>query len=111
MSGNINDTDTVHIRIQIDNFINDIQKGTRCDFKEKYSVLYTTSCTLFKMIDTDIRKEVESGKFSRDKFDSRINKFLLLVKQIQDGKLSQYNASSMVGKDVADEFAPILTRL
>lgn len=111
MSGNINDTNTVCIKTQITDFINDIENGVQCDYKERYNELYTTSVTLFKMIDVDIRKEMQSGTFSKHAFESRINKFLSLIKGIQDGRISQYNASSVVGKDVADEYAPVLTQL
>ncbi len=104
MSGNINDTNTDSIKRDIDNFIQDIKDNTECDFKQKYKNLYNTSKTLYTMIDVTVRKDISLGSFSLENFKTRIDKFLLLISQIQSGNVSQHDASVIVGKDVANEF-------
>lgn len=108
-NGDINNTNVPVLRQQISSLVIDVKNGNY-DFDEaktRYAELYNTSGTLFDMIVKDIPKLMTSGEFGMQdeiKFIDRINNMLLLVKKIQDGKISQYNASVKIGQELGSEY-------
>ena len=105
MSDNIHNTDTHTIRRQVNLFIQDIKDGVLCDYTDKYKELNNTSSSLFKMIDTDIRKEITDGRFDENnQFLFRVESMLSLVENIQSNRISQHDASGLVGTALAKEY-------
>ncbi len=110
MSGNVNDTNTTLIKKQVETFIFDIKYYTAGNdippvdfFKKKFKYLHDTSKSLFKYIyenHQDVLKET---------FASDINKMLDLILQIQNGNISQYDASAKVGEFIGKKYIPQLS--
>lgn len=101
---NIHDTRVELIRSEINNFINDLQTSNNTDnyYQEKYSNLYNTSETLFKMVLTEAKKP----NFNHWSFFAKLNPMLDLILKIQKSEISQYKASENIGVLLGQEFIP-----
>jgi FKBP-type peptidyl-prolyl cis-trans isomerase (trigger factor) len=102
---NIHDTRVELIRSEINNFINDLQTSAvqnDSHYQEKYSNLYSTSQTLFKMVLTEAKKP----NFNHWSFFAKLNPMLDLILKIQKSEISQYKASENVGVLLGQEFIP-----
>jgi len=68
----------------------------------KYSVLFTTSKTLFTLVLSDVNKV----DFDQNSFNLKIKHILDLIIQMQKSKITQNDASENVGRMLAKEFIP-----
>lgn len=115
MSGNIHDTNTARIRMQCFDLLSDVRNGkiTIHDLLDNtneeytlinndYILLQKTSRSLYNFIIKDGLKR----DFRHDEFESNLDMMLILIKKIQDGKMSQEKASELVGKDMANQYFP-----
>lgn len=111
MSNNIHDTDVKLIKKQVDTFLFDLEyysKGNDTPsidfFKKKFNYLLCTSKSLFNFIYTNYPKD----NFSKSSFTDNVNKMLDYILQIQQGSISQYDASGHVGSLIGKQFIPQL---
>ena len=107
MSGNINDTNVSLLKEQVVSFVKDLQDGIYANYPMRYPELYTTSKALFDMIDKSVRKDIDKGVFNSEQFLYRIDSMLNLILQIQEGSVSQDDASKVVGKTLASEYIDV----
>lgn len=106
MSENINDTDVVIIKKEVQNMVNDIKNNNKDKevLQEKYKMLFKTSKTLFNRIYTD----ASMSNFNKDQFYLRLDKMLELIYNIQNSNISQNTASEEIGTILAKEYIPQL---
>lgn len=115
MSGNINDTDIFEVKKQVTDLIIDIQsiqnKNENLDeweshLQNKYKKLFKTSKTLFNYI----LKNYGTEKFDSVFFNNTINMMLSKISSIQLNKISQENASAVIGTHLAEAYIPQLKK-
>lgn len=103
MSGNINDTHIDLIKTQVHELIHDITNTkdpyAQENLKDKYNYLFTTSKTLYSYIFTLV-----THNHDQEKFFKKLNIFLENISNIQQSKISQYDASSIIGETLAEEY-------
>lgn len=108
MSGNIHDTNTHKLKLDVHLLLQDIQDitshgGNPLDHKNrlesKYNYLSTTSKTLFKFILT-------SANTNPDFFQKTLDMMLQKIQQIQSSKTTQFDASRDIGTHLAKTFIP-----
>jgi hypothetical protein len=102
---NIHETNVTVIREEINNMINELRSTESRDesyYQTKYSTLFGTSQTLFKMVLTEARK----SNFDHWSFFAKLNPMLDLVLKIQNSEISQYKASENIGLLLGKEFIP-----
>ena len=101
---NIHDTNVQAIREEINNMIDEIRSNANSEayYQTKYSHLYNTSQTLFKMVFTEAQKR----NFDHWSFFSKLNPMLDLILKIQKSEISQYKASENIGLLLGKEFIP-----
>jgi hypothetical protein len=111
MSGNINDTNIKLIKTQTFNLISDLENYAKSSrnisiyeniLKKKYNYLYNTSKTLFDLI----LNQYKNKQFDKVYFNTMINKMLNYIGEIQNNKISQYDASVKIGTDLAYKYIP-----
>ena len=99
MSGNINDTKVEQIKLQINLFINDLDKTIESGesildfeetYKDRYNYLFTTSKTLY----TYIFKQYNTERFNKHIFQRNIDMMLSAIEKIQISSLTQHQAST-----------------
>lgn len=115
MSGNINDTKIDIIKDNVNDLINDLDdilnKGyVVSDFeyklKKKYKLLEKTSPALFNLI----FKEYNTLNFDKTRLQSILNMMLNQIEKIQKSKVTQHDASVVIGEHLAQTFIPQLKK-
>lgn len=102
---NIHDTNVQSIREEINNMIDELRNNANNSesyYQTKYTHLYDTSQTLFKMVFTEAQKL----NFDHWSFFSKLNPMLDLILKIQNSEISQYKASENIGLLLGKEFIP-----
>ena len=111
MSGNIRDTKVDVLKSEIDSLLNELHTCTTTKqlktLPVKYNHLYSTSKTLFN----HILKEGLKPTFDRKSFDDTISVMLTSVTDIQNSRMSQYEASGVVGTHLAQRYIPHLEHI
>ena len=105
MSGNINDTDVSQIRKEVYDMIYDIahnNKNDQGELQAKYEYLYQTSKGLFKFVLTNINAD----NFKSSTFYGTLELMLNKIEEIQQNKISQLNASGVIGTHLAKSYIP-----
>ena len=115
MSGNIYDTDISLIRMQCFDLLFDVRNGkitinelldnTNLEYNlidNDYTILQKTSRSLYNLI----IKDGLNPNFNQKEFDANLDMQLILIKKIQDKKISQDKASELVGKGIANQYFP-----
>jgi hypothetical protein len=107
-TGNINDTNTGLIRQQAFDLLNFVRRdpiaAALTNTSQKYSILYTTSRSLFNMI----LKEATTTAFNEIEFKLKLDSMLLFIEKIQKSQVSQYDASGEIGKMLAYEYIDVI---
>lgn len=113
MSGNINDTDIHKIKNQVNEMTNEIhqlQNEEKCIeqayFERKYDILFKTSKTLFNYI----LKNYGTENFNSVFFNTTLNMMLSKISAIQNNKVSQEDASVIIGTHLAEKYIPQLKK-
>jgi DNA polymerase III gamma/tau subunit len=113
MSNNIHDTDVELIRKQVDDLIDECENllkngeslsNYETSFSNKYKHLITTSNTLYKFICTQMQQNFRN--FNRVALQQRLDMMLNAILNIQNSKISQYDASVMIGEKLAKDYIP-----
>lgn len=113
MSGNINDTNTNKVNFQVNELLqeldeilknNDSIDSYTSDLKNKYNYLWSTSQTLYNYI----LRQYGKPNFDKEFFNKNLNMMLQSIENIQKSKVSQYDASVSVGKELASQYIPNL---
>lgn len=113
MSNNIHDTNVELIRDQVNNLIDEcenlLKNGEKLSnyenhFSNKYKHLINTSNTLYKFICTQMQQNFIN--FDRDALQERLDMMLNAILNIQNSKISQYDASVMIGEKLAQDYIP-----
>ena len=113
MSGNINDTNTNKVNFQVKELLqeldeilknNDSIDSHTSDLKNKYNYLWSTSQTLYNYI----LREYSKPNFDKEFFNKNLNMMLQSIENIQKSKVSQYDASVSVCKELASQYIPNL---
>ncbi len=78
--------------------------------KNRFSILFNTSPSLFKFIMKNYQN-IKYDQLETKKFYDNINMMLKLITDIQESKISQYDASVFIGKNLAEQYVPILTKI
>ena len=108
MYGNIHDTKVELIKKEIENLLNILNCNTinsEIILKKNTPELYKTSPTLFKFIIKNY------NKISITTMNKNIDMMLKLITDIQKSKISQHDASVVVGKNLGEQFVPQLCKL
>jgi hypothetical protein len=116
MSGNINDTDVDLIKQDINSLLKELEniktKGDETPndhlyrLEKKYKNLKKTSSKLF---DFTI-KEFQKPNFNKEQFLKTLNMMLDSILNIQNSKISQYDASVKIGTSLANHYIPHLKK-
>lgn len=113
MSGNINDTDVKKIRTLVNDFIKELDEISERNeyidvdfYKEKYNYIFQTSNSLFKII----CDQYISSKFDKNFFFKNLEIMLNAIENIQQNKITQYDASSNIGEMLASHYIPQLKK-
>jgi hypothetical protein len=115
MSGNIKDTDVTKIRSCVTDLINDLEKTIENGedirdneylYEKKYKYLLDTSKNLYNMILDQYRL----SKFNKQDFMRNLDMMLSAIENIQNARISQYDASKNVGESLASQFIPQLKK-
>ena len=117
MSGNINDTNTNKVNFQVKELLQELDEilknNESIDFyesidssnlKNKYNYLWSTSQTLYNYI----LRQYGKPNFDKEFFYRNLNMMLHSIENIQKSKVSQYDASVSVGKELASQYIPNL---
>lgn len=113
MSNNIHDTNVELIREQVNNLIDEcesiLKNGEPLSnyenlFSEKYKHLISTSTTLYKFICKQMQQNFTN--FNKVAFQQRLDMMLNAILNIQNSKISQYDASVMIGEKLAHDYIP-----
>lgn len=115
MSGNINDTNILLVKQDVDNLLQELfelkQKKINLknyldvnleNLKKKYINLHNTSNTLFKFIIS----QYDSDRFDKDQFNHTLSILLSNIENIQKSKKSQHDASIEIGSMLANKYIP-----
>ena len=106
-SGNVNDTDVDKINTEIYSMLELLDTNiikSKTVLEHKYSYLYKTSPTLFNFILKN------HNKIDRNSMIKNIELMLGLVFKIQKSEISQYDASSVIGKYIGEQYIPQLKK-
>jgi hypothetical protein len=115
MSGNIQDTKVDKIRIDVDFLVEDLEtliqnneniNDYKTSYQRKYKYLYKTSSALYNFI----FEEFCNKDFNKTEFLQNLDKMLNLIINIQNAKISQHDASVLVGTELASQFIPQLKK-
>lgn len=112
MSNNIADTDIDLIRKEIFELITILKQIPRLseereyELSKQFSHLYNTSKTLFKFIINNANSKT-TPNHNQNFFIKTIDLMLNKISDIQKGKLSQLEASSIIGTHVAKEYIDV----
>jgi len=122
MSGNIKDTNVDKLKSEInsliknlDNIINShnsiLEKKKNIQeyeyiSKKEYNYLFTTSKTLWNYIFT----QYKTNTFDKKSFQKNLDMMFNAILEIQQSKISQYEASSTIGEEIASQYIPQLKK-
>lgn len=110
MSNNIHDTNVELIREQVNNLIDECESilkngealsNYENNFSIKYKDLISTSNTLYTFT-----LQQDFKNFDRDAFQQRLDMMLNVILNIQSSKISQYDASVIIGEKLARDYIP-----
>lgn len=90
---------TERIRLECDMMFKDITKFNKEELKIKYEYLHNTSESLFDFI-------LKQNNVDINIFNDNLNSMLYLIKDIQNNKISQYDASAVIGNKLAHKYIP-----
>lgn len=106
MSGNINDTNVSLLRKQVYDLIGELNENTNNykfmsieSLETKYDHLVKSSKTLFKFI---VSNTIDT------KFYANLEMMLNKIEEIQQNKISQFNASGVIGTHLTKTYVPKL---
>lgn len=116
MSGNINDTNVDKIKLEILSLIDNLDNITKIksiSFDEyqstsqnQYKYLLSTSKTLWNYIFT----QYKNNTFDKQQFLKNLDMMLNTILKIQQSQLSQHQASSLIGEEIALQYIPQLKK-
>jgi hypothetical protein len=115
MSGNIKDTNVDVVKQEIELLLkelDDIKKKGESpndylyNLEKKYKDLKKTSSKLFEFTINESQKPT----FNKDQFLKNLNMMLNSILNIQNSKISQYDASIKVGTSLANQYIPHLKK-
>ena len=115
MSGNIHDTNTNTVNSQVKELLQELDEILQnnesiepytSDLKKKYHYLCSTSQTLYNYI----LKQYGKPNFDKVFFNKNLNMMLRSIENIQKSKVSQYDASVSIGKELASQYIPNLKK-
>jgi DNA polymerase III gamma/tau subunit len=115
MSGNIKDTNVHNIKQDLESLLKELdniikKKESPNDYlynlEKKYKDLKQTSPKLFEFT----IKEYQKPTFDKEQFLKNINMMLDTILNIQNSKISQYDASVKVGSSLAYQYIPQLKK-
>jgi hypothetical protein len=122
MSGNINDTNVDKLKSEINSLINDLDniinlnssdldkkksiEYYESNYQNKYKHLFTTSKTLWNYIFT----QYKTNSFNKQVFQKNLDMMLSAILKIQQSKISQYEASTVIGEEIASQYIPQLNK-
>jgi hypothetical protein len=113
MSNNIYDTNVDVIRQQVSDLIDECEhilkngdalSNYETQFSDKYKPLIDTSKTLYNFICTQMKQTFRT--FDKIAFQQRLNMMLNAILNIQQAKMSQHDASIMIGEKLAQDYIP-----
>lgn len=116
MSGNIKDTNVNMIKQEIESLLKDLhnikekKEESPNDYlyrlEKKYKYLKHTSSKLFEFTINEFQKQT----FNKEQFLKNLNMMLQSISNIQNSKISQYDASVEVGTSLANQYIPHLKK-
>ena len=116
MSGNIKDTNVDIVKQEIESLLKDLEnikiKGDESpddylyNLGKKYTNLKTTSSKLFEVT----IKEFQKPNFNKSYFLKNLHMMLDSILNIQNSKISQYDASVKIGTSLAHQYIPHLKK-
>jgi hypothetical protein len=71
-----------------------------------YKYIYDNVNTLYTMVITDVRKDLNTNTFNQKKFIEKLDEMIDLIGKIQKNCETQHSASVKVGEKLAKEFIP-----
>ena len=108
MERNIQNTNINLLKIELTNLIEILDLGilkSESILKNKCPNLHKTSPTLFNYVIKNYNN-VKKNTITRDQFQTNINTMFKLILEIQDSKISQYDASVEIGKILGKQYLP-----
>lgn len=116
MSGNIKDTNVDIVKQEIESLLKDLEnikiKGDESpddylyNLEKKYKNLKNTSSKLFEFT----IKEFQKPNFNKSDFLKNLHMMLNSILNIQNSKISQYDASVKIGTSLAHQYIPHLKK-
>lgn len=116
MSGNIKDTNVDIVKQEIESLLKELEniktqnKESPNDYlynlEKKYKNLKNTSSKLFEFT----IKEFQKSNFNKELFLKNLNMMLDSILNIQNSKISQYDASVKIGTSLAHQYIPHLKK-
>lgn len=103
---NIHKTNVDKIKTEINNMLDVLSTNilkSEVVLKKRFAYLHETSPALFNFI-------LKNHDGDKDKFYKNINMMLELIKDIQTSKISQYDASALVGQNIGEQYIPQLKK-
>ncbi|NBU33994.1 hypothetical protein EB118_03490 [bacterium] len=90
------------LKSQINGLVADSSSTSHSDLKQKYKYLYQKSPTLFEFV----CKNVTLANFNHSRFNDNIQLYLENLEKVQTLKMTQHDASVIVGERLAGQFLP-----
>lgn len=122
MSGNINDTHVDKLKSEINSLINNLDniinsnistlektksiENCESNYQKTYKYLFTTSKTLWNYIFT----QYKTNTFNKQLFQKNLDMMFSAILKIQQSKISQYEASTVIGEEIASQYIPQLNK-
>jgi hypothetical protein len=103
---NIHKTNVDKIKLEIHEMLDVLSTNvlkSEIVLKKRFAYLHTTSPALFTFI-------LKNHNSDKDAFYKNINMMLDLIKDIQNSKISQYDASAVVGQKIGEQYIPQLKK-
>jgi len=105
-TSNIHNTDVEKIKNEVNDLL-ELLNTNVCKsenvLQKRFSYLFTTSPTLFKFI-------IKNHNGNKTNLYKNIDMMLSLIKNIQTSKISQYDASAIVGQKIGEQYIPQLKK-
>lgn len=111
MSGNIKDTNVDIIKQETQALLKELDDITKrgdslndyqYNLEKKYKNIKNTSSKLFEFV----IKEYQKPNFNKEHFLKNLNMMLDTILNIQNSKISQYDASVKIGTSLAHQYIP-----
>jgi hypothetical protein len=119
MSGNINDTNVVKLKTEINSLISNLDNLIESNkenafsiqqyestYQTQYKYTFTTSKTLWNYIFTQYKTKT----FDKQQFQKNLDMMLNTILNIQKSKISQQEASTLIGEEIASQYVPQLKK-